>query len=515
MLLKIASGGMGSVHVGRLRGALGFTHLVAVKRPHPHLAEDPRFREMLVNEARVASAIHHANVVAIRDVERVGDDVVLVMDYVEGGGLSELVLEGEGLPPAIAIRVVLDACAGLHAAHEATNDAGVPLHVVHRDVSPHNVLVGIDGVARVTDFGIAKCLAESRDASTTGSVKGKLAYMAPEYVGGGEVDRRADVFALGVVLWEALAGARLFRGKSDAETLDRILRHHPAPPPRVDDRVAAVVARALAKEPAARYPTAEALGEALEVAARAAGALASHREVSALVRERLGAALAERRALLRARDEAPSAPSVEAAPAPGEATAPVGVTESLPRPIGDPDGDFAGRTLPMAEAPRVAVTTAPMPVVRAPSPPVPPEPTRSHTPDPVEPAARAAGGGSRLGVALVAGTLAAAAALGVVSLIKRASPLAAGGAEVASSRAAAGPAPSAPVAAAPLPSSAESVVATASAPPSASATSSPPARSPAPRGDHVGAAARPAAASASAASVGQDASAPSGRRNPY
>src|SRR5262249_16643787 len=155
------------------------------------------------------------------------------------------------LPPALAVRIVLDACAGLHAAHELVADDGRPLGFVHRDVSPQNVLVGVDGVARLTDFGIAKCREAGAQPTTEGVLKGKLGYMAPEYVRGTAVDRRADVFALGVVLWEALASKRLFRGESDGETIDRI-QHAPIPraseaAPGLGTGLDAVLERALAR----------------------------------------------------------------------------------------------------------------------------------------------------------------------------------------------------------------------------------------------------------------------------
>ena len=188
LVTKIASGGMGTVYVGCLRGAAGFRRLVAIKRAHPHLLEDPRTREMLVAEARVASRIHHVNVVSVLDVEELEGEMLLVMDYVDGPSLAQLVTEGQRLrapiPPAVALRIVLDACAGLEATHAATDENGERLGLVHRDVSPHNILVGVDGVAKLTDFGIAKATRD-RSLTETGTLKGKIPYMAPEYLAGG------------------------------------------------------------------------------------------------------------------------------------------------------------------------------------------------------------------------------------------------------------------------------------------------------------------------------------------
>ena len=214
-LVKIASGGMATVHLGAMRGELGFRQLVAIKRPHQHLLDDEAFRSTLMTEARLAASIHHANVVAVRDIETFGDSVQLVMDYIAGASLGDLILawskdDGPRLAPSVAVRVVLDACAGLHAAHELADDAGKSLGLVHRDVSPQNILVGVDGLARVADFGIAKCADVSGAPTTRGSLKGKVGYMAPEYVRGMDLDRRADVFALGVVLWSRSSASASF-----------------------------------------------------------------------------------------------------------------------------------------------------------------------------------------------------------------------------------------------------------------------------------------------------------------
>jgi serine/threonine-protein kinase len=308
MLVKIASGGMATVFVGRLLGALGFQQLVAIKRAHPHLADDESFRRMFLAEANLASRIHHANVVSVRDIEVVEDSIHLVMDYVEGVSLSELLslsasaASREALA-RVGMRVLLDACAGLHAAHELSDDMGRTLGLVHRDVSPQNILVGVDGVGRVVDFGIAKCVHQRDGMSTsTGSVKGKTAYMAPEYLSGRVIDRRADVFAMGILFWEILADERLFRGQTDVETLSRVLMHVPAPvsavAPFCGARMDAVIAAALARDPKARPATMLELAVSVEAAA-GADLVAGHREVARLVEQVAGERLAARRARVR------------------------------------------------------------------------------------------------------------------------------------------------------------------------------------------------------------------------
>jgi tRNA A-37 threonylcarbamoyl transferase component Bud32 len=297
-LIKLASGGTATVYAGL---DLKTGELVALKRPHEHLMSDPAFSRLLRAEVRIASRIVHPNVVPIVDVEQVDDVVRLVMPYVRGAALSELlVASARRFDPAVVVRIVADACAGLHAAHELRDDDGALLGVVHRDVSPHNLMVDTDGVTRVADFGIAKCVdASVEHSTTTGVLKGKFAYMAPEYVRGASIDRRVDVFALGVVLWEALAGKRLFKGSNQVESSRKVLEM-PVPPlsavaPELE-RFDPIVAAALAKDPAERVPTARAWLDRLETLPSA-----SHADVARVVDDLVGEALAERQALIQKR----------------------------------------------------------------------------------------------------------------------------------------------------------------------------------------------------------------------
>jgi eukaryotic-like serine/threonine-protein kinase len=307
-ILKLASGGMATVWIGNVRGALGFRQLVAIKKPHPHLLSDPGFRGELVAEARLASMIHHANVVDVRDVEIEGESISLVMDYIEGASLGDLLVASarrdERLPPRAVIRIILDACAGLHAAHELVDEKGRPVGLVHRDVSPQNILVGSDGISRVADFGVAKFARKNMQSTSEGSLKGKLAYMAPEYVRAEGIDRRFDVFALGIVLWESLAGKRCFRGENEPDTLMRLLEHTPEPVSTFDAKLApldAVVACALSKNREERFNNAAAMATALEASAITAGLLAGHGEVARAVKYLVGPAIEERRTLVRAK----------------------------------------------------------------------------------------------------------------------------------------------------------------------------------------------------------------------
>jgi serine/threonine-protein kinase len=269
---EIASGGMASVHLGRLNGAIGFCRTVAIKRLHRQLAADPDFVHMFVDEARLVSRIRHSNVVPTLDVVACDDELFLVMEYVHGESLLRLMSamrRGEmRVPERIVSAIVAGALHGLHAAHEARGELGQPLGIVHRDVSPSNILVGADGGARVLDFGLAK--ASSRLTHTPGgTLKGKVSYMPPESIRRGRVvDRRADVYSSGVVLWEALTCEALFDGPNDAVVLREVLAGH-APPPssRVRDltpALDAVCAKALHHDPDQRYASAYEMAVALQ-----------------------------------------------------------------------------------------------------------------------------------------------------------------------------------------------------------------------------------------------------------
>jgi serine/threonine-protein kinase len=267
----IASGGMATVHLGRLMGPVGFSRTVAIKRLHQNFSADPEFVTMFLDEARLAARIRHPNVVPTLDVVAENGEVLLVMEYIAGATLSALLRAGGQGAGAVALPIIVDTVVsmlhGLHAAHEATNERGEPLHIVHRDVSPQNVLVGVDGVARVLDFGVAKAMGQSHQ-TRAGQIKGKLRYMPPEQLRGGDIDRRVDIYAAGVVLWKAITGRRLVNGGNDGEVIYQIMEgvaarpstHRPEVPARLDE----IVLRALSKDPARRFETARAMALALE-----------------------------------------------------------------------------------------------------------------------------------------------------------------------------------------------------------------------------------------------------------
>jgi len=268
---EIAAGGMATVHIGRLLGPVGFARTVAVKRLHPQFAKDPEFVSMFLDEARLAARVQHPNVVATIDVVATDGELFLIMDYVRGESLSKLLRtckkQGTRVPPRIAASIICGFLHGLHAAHEAKNERGVPINLVHRDVSPQNVLVGADGIPRVLDFGIAK--AQGRvQVTRDGQIKGKLAYMPPEQLSGRDVTRAVDIYASAVVMWETLTGERLFKGETEAETLARILRD-PVPSassvvPSLPKEFDAVLLRALSRDASKRHLTARELAFDLE-----------------------------------------------------------------------------------------------------------------------------------------------------------------------------------------------------------------------------------------------------------
>ncbi|MEI8255654.1 MAG: serine/threonine-protein kinase [Deltaproteobacteria bacterium] len=346
VIAEIARGGMGTVLLARLAGAGGFQRLFALKLLHQRYLDDPEFVQMLLDEARIAARINHPNVVSIQEVEESAEHgYFLVMDYVEGFTLADLSAAAGPLAWArrarIVIRVVLDSLQGLEAAHNLVDDYGSPLNVVHRDVSPQNILVGVNGIARVTDFGIAK--AAARMTSTrVGQVKGKLAYMSPEQARGKSTDARTDVWAMGVVLWEALAGRRLFRVENESETYQRVLM---APIPRLIDvvrdapvAIADVVGRALDREASRRFGSAREMAVALEAMARAHDLLADAHEIGHWIRTTFAAQLKLRQNSIRMASDGRGIPSPRLAALPGGLSVPQLPEESVSLTISPPPG---------------------------------------------------------------------------------------------------------------------------------------------------------------------------------
>jgi serine/threonine protein kinase len=304
LLCELGQGGMASVHLALLSGEAGFRKLVALKRAKPGLAQDAEFLEMFMNEARLAARLNHPNVVQTYQVGRHDAEPFIAMELLDGQPLHRLqrVVPG-GIPLAVHLRIIAEALAGLHHAHELRDFSGAPLSVVHRDVSPQNVLVGYDGQAKVVDFGIAKA-ATHASYTELGLVKGKLSYMSPEQTLGEPLDRRADLFAIGVMLWEAGAGRRLWAGESARSRLRMLsLGEIPAFGPLELDVAAEltrICRRALAYSAARRYQTAAELEADLEALRSEPALHATRRDVAAFMLAHFGAQRSHMQQLIEA-----------------------------------------------------------------------------------------------------------------------------------------------------------------------------------------------------------------------
>jgi serine/threonine-protein kinase len=292
---QFAAGGMATVHFGRLDGAGGFSRVVAIKRLLPELVQNEDFKEMLLKEARLAARVRHPNVVPTLDVVASKGDVLLVLEYVHGESLNTLCRQQvkekkEYIPIDIAASVMHGVLQGLEAVHEATDETGRSLGLVHRDISPPNVIVGADGLARVLDFGIAKAL-EQLDDSVPNRIKGKSGYMSPEQIRGERLTQRSDVFSCGIMLWEMLATRRLFTAPIETERMQTILDGNYPRPRSLRQELSAeldeVVMRALSLEPEHRFADTRAFATALERAAPSASTRKVADWVTELAHEKL------------------------------------------------------------------------------------------------------------------------------------------------------------------------------------------------------------------------------------
>lgn len=332
LVCPIGDGGTAHVWAARQRGAHGFEKLVAVKVIHSRFAEDKAFREMFLDEARIVSQIQHPNVAQVLDLGETGSLLYLVMEYVDGESLFALTAPQQKVPVPIAVRIAADACAGLQAVHSLVDASGRSRNVVHRDVSPQNLLLGSSGEVKLIDFGLAQARDRVAAATAIGVVKGRPRYMAPEQARGEAVGPYTDVFALGATLFRMLAGHAPYAATTDGQTMQALLASAPALhplPPSIPPAVVEAVRRAIAPDVAARFQTARELGAALEEALSAEG---RPPDVNAWLNANLGDGARERRARLfdgasaaapPIRTQVPSLPSSHAAaPQPGGAKAP-------------------------------------------------------------------------------------------------------------------------------------------------------------------------------------------------
>ncbi len=300
LLCHLATGGMAKLYLARLSGSEGFEKLVAIKRIHPHLSESEEFIRMFVDEARLVSRIAHPHVVQVLELGHAESTHFIAMEYVDGETLTALVRRIR-LPMRVCARIIADAASGLHAAHELRGKDGELLNVVHRDVSPHNILLSYEGAVKVVDFGVARAKGNLHTTSV-GTVKGKFAYMAPEQARLEAVDRRADVFALGIVLYEITTRHRLFKAETEAQTVAKVLTQPIYRPslvvPDYPPELERIVLRTLDRDPEGRYQTAEDLQSALLEYLAASGPPLLPSAISALMREAFADRIKEKQSLL-------------------------------------------------------------------------------------------------------------------------------------------------------------------------------------------------------------------------
>jgi TolA-binding protein len=429
LLLQVAEGGMGSLWLARQEGKHGFDRIVAIKTILPKLASDAGFRQMFLDEARVVSRIEHPHVAQVLDLGEERGVLFLVMEWIDGESLIKVgrAFAGEtdvSIPVGVLARIMVDACAGLHAAHEIADEDGLALGVVHRDVSPHNLLVGFGGTTKVIDFGIAKARNRLAQDTSVGLVKGKVAYMAPEQALGVGVDRRTDVWSAGASMYRFLAGCVPYDAPEPLAMLRRLTSGSPPTPlsTSVPEPIRLVVERALALEPAKRFATAHDMGAALETAMRDADVYATHEDVAAFMADHLGEgratrtreighAVRESRARMRVElartDVGPGAgPRLDvalgAAASPRPSGRPTAVAYS--RPSGRPTAAFVSRP---SSRPTAAMGTSPRPIEGSEAPAavpvaVPPGVWRQLSRS-SRPLVRWVAGGSLLGALLAAG----------------------------------------------------------------------------------------------------------------
>ena len=295
LLIRLGRGGMASVWVARERAPVsGKQRLVAVKAMLPELARDSAFRAMFLEEGQIVRSIDHPHVVKVHEVSEDHGVLYMAMEWVEGDSLRTVIKEARrrrAIPAEIAVKIIADAAAGLHAAHELRGWDGELRNIVHCDVSPHNILVGLDGRAKLVDFGVANATAHS-DLGNEDKIKGKFGYMSPEQARAEPLDRRSDVFALGIVLFELVTGERLFRGENAAHSLELVKKSKIPNPaelnPRLSPQLVEVVEKSLARDLKRRFQTAREMSEALERYLVADRVMVSPASVGQLVRRVLG-----------------------------------------------------------------------------------------------------------------------------------------------------------------------------------------------------------------------------------
>ncbi len=300
LLCPVAQGGMAQVWVARLQGKLGFEKLVAIKTMIAEHAHDDKFEKMFLDEANIIARIRHPNVAQILDLGHQGSVIFLVLEWIEGESAAALRRavhsKGEKMPLNVVLRVVADACAGLHAAHELKNERGEPLNVVHRDVSPSNVLLSVSGEVKLIDFGVAKAVDRIAPETAAGVIKGKVAYMSPEQALGKAVDRRADIWSAGIMLYHLLAGRTPYEGDNQIQTLHQVVQGLPPEPIKgIPPEVAEIAYTALSYAADGRYATADEMQRAVEAALVKCCGPTTQSDVATYVNSKMSERVARRR----------------------------------------------------------------------------------------------------------------------------------------------------------------------------------------------------------------------------
>ncbi|MFI5288491.1 MAG: serine/threonine protein kinase [Polyangia bacterium] len=388
LLALLATGGMAEIWLARVSGAAGFEKLVVIKRLLDQLTVNPEYIEMFLDEARINARLSHTNVVQVLELGQVEGKYFMAMEYVAGLSVAQVGKRATqrlgDVPQEVACGVVAQACAGLHHAHERAQPDGTPLGIIHRDVSPQNLILTFEGLVKVLDFGIAK--AEGRTTQTrAGLVKGKSAYMSPEQCLGLPLDRRSDVFALGIVLFELATARRLFKRQNSYQTFEAITRAEVPGPrtlnPKIDGGIETVILRALAKRPEDRFESASEMQDALDLAMHKAGLRGSRSDLEKFVEKTFAREMDEQRRLLMQAERGElggqnpalvSAVAVEAVNAERAAGYAARADSDEKTSIDElpPLGEDSGRT-PLAEVDQLAAAAAIDPTVPAtPNPPL-------------------------------------------------------------------------------------------------------------------------------------------------
>lgn len=372
ILLRVAQGGMASVWAARLQGTRGFQKTVAIKTMLPDVSDDPDFEVMFLDEARVAARIRHPNVVEIFDLGEQDEVLYLVMEWVEGDTLSGIQKASKklgGIPQNISLRITSQVCAGLHAAHELRDDDGQLVDLVHRDISPGNILISTSGFAKVTDFGVAKSAGRLHVTRAEGMVKGKTPYLSPEQLGTLPLDRRSDIFSLGVLLYVMVTGLHPFRGDSEFKTVENIALKDPIPPislvPSVHPDLDKLILKALEKDRTKRFSTAAEMQRALDHVAAQLGDPVTDDDVAAFVKKCMGETIAKNSAELRAAIAAADAGAADRISMTSEGSAPRAASESKPEVVAPVISE--GRDAPMDVASDGAAAVAAVAAVVAPA----------------------------------------------------------------------------------------------------------------------------------------------------